>query len=475
MSVPERLGKYEIRSVLGKGAMGVVYKGFDPHIERDVALKTVRKDIMDPDLVAQFMARFKNEAKAVGRLHHPNIVDIYEFGEDDAVAFIAMEYVDGTGLAEHLNRSTRFGFVQLAGIVDQLLQALDYAHARGVIHRDIKPANLILTSRGELKLADFGIARIDTSEMTLAGAVLGTPSYMSPEQCLGEPIDHRSDLFSVGVVLYEMLTCEKPFTGSVDTVMFKICHQEPRPPSQLAEGTFPAAVDALLARALAKSADARFRSAQEFRQALLEAAGLAAPSGASSEATVLAGPAVPSQAQQPRHAAWDEAHLAAAEKLLASFVGPLAKVYVRKAAAQARDLPALYSALANDIADPQERQRFAARAQGAQTEGTGTKADVFEGAYCDVGGAPAPTPLPQPGEGTGAGAQAAPLDQAFIDATSARLAVFLGPIARILTKKAAARATCRDEFVQIVAEHVGTQDRYAFLRAMGVGEAQGAS
>ena len=144
---PERLGKYEIRSVLGKGAMGIVYKAFDPHIERPVAIKTIRKDMVDPELAAQYMARFKNEAKAAGRLQHPNIVSVYEYGEDDKVTFIAMEYVEGAGLREYLNRRASFDFGQLAALMEQLLDALEFAHARGVVHRDIKPSNLIVTNR----------------------------------------------------------------------------------------------------------------------------------------------------------------------------------------------------------------------------------------------------------------------------------------------------------------------------------------
>jgi serine/threonine-protein kinase len=178
---PTHLGKYEIESVLGKGAMGIVYKARDPHIERTVAIKTVRKDLLDADLAAHFMARFRNEARAAGRLHHPNIVGIYEYGEAENVAYIAMEYVDGTGLREYLNRKAQFELHQVIAILVQLLGALDFAHAQGVVHRDIKPANLILTSSGVLKVADFGIARIDASNMTMTGMVMGTPSYMAPD------------------------------------------------------------------------------------------------------------------------------------------------------------------------------------------------------------------------------------------------------------------------------------------------------
>ncbi|MEO8754319.1 MAG: serine/threonine-protein kinase, partial [Casimicrobiaceae bacterium] len=272
MADPERLGKYEIRSALGKGAMGVVYKGFDPHIERDVAIKTIRKDLVEPELATQYMARFKNEAKAAGRLHHPNIVGVYEYGEDDAVAFIAMEFVEGTGLREHLNQAATFEFAQLVALMSQLLNALEFAHARGIVHRDIKPSNLIVTKEGQLKVADFGVARVDTSNLTTVGMVIGTPSYMSPEQCLGREADARSDLFSTGVVLYELLTGVKPFRGTVQSIAYRICHDEPEPPSALSTLRLPAPVDQLVAKAMAKDPAARFQDARAFNTALRDVA-----------------------------------------------------------------------------------------------------------------------------------------------------------------------------------------------------------
>jgi eukaryotic-like serine/threonine-protein kinase len=456
---PARLGKYEIQGVLGKGAMGIVYKATDPHIERTVAIKTVRKDLLDADLAAQFMARFRNEARAAGRLHHPNIIGIYEYGEDDAVAYIAMEYVDGIGLREYLNRNARFELHQVVAIVTQLLQALEFAHAQGVVHRDIKPANLILTSAGTLKVADFGIARIDATNLTMTGMVMGTPSYMSPEQCRGLPSDHRADVFSTGVVLYELLTGARPFAGSIEAVTYGICHEHPRPPSEIAAMALPPSMDALVARSLAKDPAERFPDARAFQVALRLVAGEVA--GNSGETTVINLAEVPLQPSGGH--VWDDASLSTVERQLVRFVGPMARILVRQAAAQAHDTRELYALLALHIADPKERERFETHQRPADASGS------------HAGQSVAPTrSRTKPAPSTGARVQAPrPLEQAFIDQTTSRLAVYLGPIARVVARNAARQARDSDEFVQLVAEHIGTQERHAFLREVAQGDAPG--
>jgi serine/threonine protein kinase len=469
LSNPARLGKYEIKSVLGKGAMGIVYEGYDPHIQRTVAIKTVRKDLMDKDLTDQFLARFRNEARAAGRLHHPNIVGVYEYGEEDAVAFIAMEYVKGIGLREYLERKVNFEFGQLVNIMVQLLQALEFAHGRGVVHRDIKPANLIMTASGELKVADFGIARIDTSELTMDGTVLGTPAYMSPEQCMGKASDHRSDLFSAAVVFYELLAGEKPFIGSVETLTYKICHEEARPPSQVAMLPLPPSIDTLFVTALAKSPDARFQQARDFRMALGEALSSSNLVVSSSDLTILNQPSLPPLPIAEK--AWDDVVLTTAEKDLARYVGPLAKLLVRKAAAQTHDVGELYTMLATNIGDPGERRRFISEPHaadaiastsraGAKTGERSHRGAVHTGAHANRGH----TAHSEKSHAT------RPLEPAFVDATVSRLAVYLGPIAKIVAKRAAQQAKSEDEFLQIVASHIGTQDRRAFLREMGQGD-----
>lgn len=273
MSGLTKLGKYEIRRELGKGAMGVVYEGFDPVIERTVAIKTIRSEQLEKSQAVEILARFKREAQAAGRLNHPNIVAIYDYdevvaeGESARVAFIAMEFIKGRELKDYFDANQRFVLKEIERIMGELLDALNHAHTHGVVHRDMKPANVILLADGRVKVADFGIARIETSELTQAGTVLGTPSYMSPEQFLGQPVDGRSDLFSCGVMLYQFLTGEKPFTGTVTTIMHKVLKEEPLPPSML-NVTLPPTWDAVVKKAMAKNPAERYQTAAEFAAAI---------------------------------------------------------------------------------------------------------------------------------------------------------------------------------------------------------------
>lgn len=286
-----KLGKYQIRRTLGKGAMGVVYEGFDPVIERTVAIKTILPSQLDGAQYAEVMARFKREAQAAGRLNHPGIVAIYDYGEEvpedldteeatmmapnakpaERVAYIAMEFIRGRELRDFFEKGERFPLDQVARIMGEILDALDHAHSQGVVHRDMKPANLIVLESGRIKVADFGIAHVEKSDLTRTGTLLGTPAYMSPEQFMGHPVDGRSDLFSCGVILYQLLTGEKPFAGeSTTTIMYKVLREEPVPPSQI-NLALPAALDAVVKKALAKNPNERFQTGQDFAR-LLQAA-----------------------------------------------------------------------------------------------------------------------------------------------------------------------------------------------------------
>ena len=284
----EQLGKYRILGELGRGAMGVVYRGFDPLIEREVALKTLRADLLEGNEKATLLERFKKEAQAAGRLNHPGIVQVYEYGVDGDRVFTAMELIQGKELKVYLAEEVRFDLASIVRMMDELLDALGFAHSHGVVHRDVKPSNIVVLQNGRIKVTDFGIARLESSTLTQAGNVLGTPSYMSPEQFMAQRVDGRSDLFSSGVLLYELLTGEKPFVGnSFATIMHKVLREEPIPPSEL-NITIPKFFDEVVAKALAKRPDERFQSAQSFIQALDAAlAGRPLPRDASADATLM--------------------------------------------------------------------------------------------------------------------------------------------------------------------------------------------
>lgn len=270
-SIPERLGKYEVLGILGQGGMGVVYKGYDAQIGRYVAIKTIHRSMLKGDLGRELITRFQQEVKAVGRLTHANIVAIYDCSEEDGMPYFVMEFVDGKELKHYLKQGIVFSVSKTLSIITQMLDALTYAHRLGVIHRDIKPDNIFITDDGIAKLADFGIAKIEDNEVTQVGAVLGTPSYMSPEQCLGKPIDNRSDLFSIAIVLYELLTGQKCFKGeNPEMVMKQIINGQPIKPSALVDRV-PTKVDNVINVALAKKQDERYQKADDFREALVDA------------------------------------------------------------------------------------------------------------------------------------------------------------------------------------------------------------
>jgi len=321
-------------------------------------------------------------------------------------------------------------------------------------------------------VADFGIARIDTSSLTMTGMVMGTPSYMSPEQCQGRDSDHRTDLFSAGVVLYELLTGERPFTGSPELIAYKICHEAVKPASQASSLTLPPALDDVLDTALAKAPELRFQNALAFRNALQGVAGASMGSSAGIEATVINLARVELDPAPQHPAEWDETTLSTVERQLANYVGPMAKVLVRKAATQTHDVAELYSLLAANIDDREDRQRFVSTRPG---QDSGSVRIVHTGAFgtglhsATAHGGTMQGAIPAPDRSTtGTRTRATvPLESDFVQTTTQRLTVYLGPIARVVARKAAEKASSQEEFVQLVATHIGTQDRAAFLREVG--------
>ncbi len=255
---PQKIGRYEILGELGKGAMGVVYKTRDPNIGRLVALKTMRLDVHGME-AGEMLARFKHEARAAGVLNHSNIVTIYDAGEFENLFYIAMEYIEGVTLQKRLNDEGVLPIEQVLDLSRQICSGLDYAHSHKIIHRDVKPANIMIEADGRVKIMDFGIAKSEGAQLTTAGQVVGTPNYMSPEQVKGRPLDGRTDLWSFGVILYEMVTGEKPFTGqNVTTIIYKIVNENPIAPKDLDPGIHPG-LSAIIQRALAKHPDQRYQ------------------------------------------------------------------------------------------------------------------------------------------------------------------------------------------------------------------------
>jgi serine/threonine-protein kinase len=477
--------------------MGIVYKSFDPVIRRPVALKTIRKELLsDEDEAAAFAARFRNEAQAAGGLLHPGIVAVYEYGEDAQYAFIAMEYVEGSSLRQYFERQVRFEERDLVSVMVQLLDALQYAHDQGVWHRDIKPANIIIMNNGRIKVADFGIARVESSTLTQVGALMGTPGFIAPEQYLGKDVDHRVDLFAAGVVFYELLTGKTPFSGSKEGVMYKVCHEAATPPSILSGKPALARFDTISLRALAKRPQDRYPSADKFRSDLLTAydqpvsptvseetlirdmvkmgnpgepsssKGSAGSARKSSRAGISAPPPIPAAStphistmptEMLAAAGWNVQEVGAVERSLAQFVGPIARIMVRRAARGARDFASLIQTLGEQLISPADRAKFLQQNARLAVSGTGPAqvAQSAEPADDDatvIPGLNNSRTIVSPG----------PTGEEMTRATQL-LAIHLGPIARVLVRQAAQPGVTRAAFLAGLADRLSESEKERFL------------
>ena len=266
--IPKKVGRCQIVEAIGFGAMGAVYKAFDPLIKRSIAIKTIRLDIppQSPHY-RTFIERFYHEARISGTLSHPNIVTLFDIGEtEDKVPFLAMEYIDGETVSDVLNEGRQFRPEQVIGLVSQMAAAIDYAHAKGVIHRDIKPSNIMVHDGEKVKVTDFGIAKLVDSHIIQAGSLLGTPSYMSSEQAMGESLDGRSDIFSLGVVAFEMLSGQQPFPGNnVTSILYKLVHADPvRPHNLEVLGLLPDKWQQVFSKVLSKNPPDRYGTGAVF-------------------------------------------------------------------------------------------------------------------------------------------------------------------------------------------------------------------
>lgn len=569
-AAPERLGKYPLLSVVGTGSMGIVYKSFDPQISRAIALKTIRRELLDDD-VENLPARLRIEARAAGTLSHPGIVGVYEYGEAEGYAYIAMEYVEGHSLRDCFERKVRFNTDQAVNILAQLLKALQHAHEHGVWHRDVKPANLLLMSDGQVKVTDFGIARVECPNLAQPDEIMGTPGFIAPEMYLGEMFDQRIDLFAAGVVFYHLLAGVPPFVGTPEKIMFKVCYETPLPPSVVARQPSLRPFDTVVLKALARRPEDRFSSAAEFLETLLlaqtggpvsadqtmivarrsrQTSGPArvdetmlisrrpkqggstpgtdetmivsrrsapddanltiirpfpaadspvepdsavepdspvteplrppsAPKAAAvntaarqPRATNTAAPAPPqrddtsslSRAQRPKTAAlsrpqpvnpsaisqspgWDPQALTQIEKQLARFVGPIARVLVRNASRETSDLVSLLHCVATKIRSSPDRADFL-RLTGAGVALASTHRRPVSDAESPASGG-------------------IPLTSDYIERASQLLAIHLGPIAKVLAKRAAQSGAGQEQFVATLAAHLSDdRERARFLKAL---------
>ena len=451
---PEKIGKYRITRALGKGAMGMVYEGFDPVIERKVAIKTILAEYVDAGDMEEALARFKREAQAGGRLQHPGIVGVYEYGNEGDMAFIVMEHVEGQELKRILGTGMRYELIEVFEIMKQLLAALDYSHKQGVVHRDIKPANLMILPGPKVKVMDFGIARLESSSLTQVGTVVGTPTHMSPEQLMGLPADGRADLWSSGVILYELLTGVSPFVAETPAqVMHRVLQSDPAPPTALVPG-LPPGFDAVVARSLAKKAEDRFQSAREFQGGMLAAlqGKQVAPTGPRRERPSAAAEAT---AVAPRRSRVDlppEA-LEDIERSLSRHIGPLAGILVRRTQGEAASNEEFLRALAAHIPDESEQAAFLKKVRTHREPS-----------------AQRPPAAPS-GDAASRARAAEQLKAEFtpevLSTAERALASYVGPLARFLIKDAASQTGNVKELYAQLATHIDSEEeRRAFLASL---------
>ncbi len=479
---PFCVGPYLVRGVIGSGAMGVVYLAHDPAIDRPVAIKTIHRRLLDSsDDDPSVAARFRVEAKAAGRLTHRNIVSVYQFGEENDCAYIVMEYVAGRNLRDYIQAPRKLEVSHVLCLMLQLLDGLHYAHERGIVHRDVKPANLLIADDGRLKITDFGIARTESSNLTRGSSVIGSPGYIAPEQYTDRDVDRRVDVFSAGVLLYQMLSGATPFSGTDEAIMYKIVYEPHKPLNKVMNDAALEPFDAVLDRALAKDPAQRFSSAMAMRTALMDLATGALPDVLPADIVlaprhegVEAAPAVANERDScgptgpdsrtvrapsssasippapskslpgsgpssvPVPTGWDAAALEEIERELAEHVGPVARVLVRRAARGSTSLAAVRQAVAPSIVDFEARERFLAKAGAPRTDIAASAAATRSQATQVEREAPSGVPM----------------CQGDVDKAATALLSSLGPIARVVAKRCAANSETREQFVARVLDQL---------------------
>ncbi|MBL4805944.1 MAG: serine/threonine protein kinase [Rhodobacteraceae bacterium] len=439
--IPQSVGKYRIDGILGEGAMGVVYRGHDPHIDRVVAIKTLHTHLMDNSERASWLERFAREAKAAGRVLHGNLVTIFDYLEQDEQPYLVMELINSETLQDRIARRPLPNLQEFGSIMTQMLAGLDAIHAAGIVHRDVKPANALLLPDGRLKIADFGVARVESLGAT-NGGMIGTPDYMSPEQFMGYQADHRADIFAAGVIMFELLTGRKPFESNslgeltqkvISGNFLQLAHIAPElPPAlhQLSAATLVADPNNRIpnARAFANAIHAALRNIDQQVMRDTERTIVAMPAGAIA-------PQVLSQTlaqQMPKSV------LSRVETLLTEQIGPIAKVLVRRVSNATTDTNQLIDQLAAEIG-PEHRDQFraAVRAHLGQT------GSVVSTTIAGV------------------------LSPELLEALTKQLIPHIGPIAKVLIKKTAKTCATREELCQTLSGHIDDdKSRKEFLSTM---------
>ncbi|UPY37356.1 serine/threonine-protein kinase [Sediminicoccus sp. KRV36] len=456
-----RFGRYEAFEELGSGAMGKVFLAVDPLIDRMVAVKVIRADLLEPAERVEFLERFRLEVRAAARCAHPNIVAVYDFADHDAMPYIVMEHVPGRTLSAILRGDPQARLVAAPGLTHAMLSVLEglkAAHALGVIHRDIKPGNIMITPRDQVKITDFGIAKFGGGELTQVGGVVGTPSYMSPEQALGREVDPRTDLFSVAAILYEILFGRAPFAGNnmTDTLM-RLTGPAPADLGQLA-GT---PLGEVLRQGLAKNPEERFADATAFADALREALavrqdarpGMATPvpevpAVAPTRASGAAPWAAPPPAAEPRPAP----PVIAPPAIAPSGTDPMRRL----AALRGQSPPSPSAQAPRPLAPPPLAQSPLAQPPLTQPASVRSPPQSQPERAAPSGNPTTASPV------TGSGG----LSAKQIEAASAELAFVVGPIARLLVGKAAAQATTTEEFVDLLCAHAAGQEAVALRKKL---------
>lgn len=437
-SIPTIIDRYVIQDVIGRGAMGVILRAYDPALDRTLAIKLVSHDLLNGARGLEYTSRFQREARAASRCPHPNIVTVYDYGVLNGRPYLVMEFIDGVSLHSAMANGKRFSKAEAIWIIGQVLDALECAHSAGIVHRDVKPANILLSPDLRTKLADFGIARVDGSDLTSVGDMIGTPSYMSPEQCLGHHVDGRSDLFSVGTVLYEVLTGQKAFSGSMTAIIRGIIDGNPDL-SLVSAAADHTEITSVLCRALLKDPAARFQSAAVMAQALRYGGQLIS----NLDATLIMRPAL-AHGTTPEATHFDVTTLVGLERQLATFVGPVASVILRRAALQATTLEELLDAVGNGIDHIGERNRFLHNAKVTLREPRAhtTSSTQSSASAPRVATLMESKPIPLS------------VNEMTLEAVRFALMPYTGPIAAILVKRAAAGCADLDNVWRIVAQHI---------------------